>query len=542
MGACFGTAVSAVWAVLDWRSVLYTEWTWMGACVICIALVGMVTGFAVPVRRKDLAASVDRRGDLQDRLTTAIERDSSQDTFDAALQEDAARSLDRLVPREVFPIRFGRWHLATLILALMAASVFLLGNSPVVLSEENRRLREELKKQGQAVERVTKQQFETPDAKREMSAEEKRLADEMRKYYRDLEKAHLSQEEAMQRSNELGEKADQLAKQAAQAVQQSLQQAQSARASMEKATLDANGLGNVSPQMAGMPESEREEKMAQAKAEARSIQKQLGELKRRLDEINKKLANPNLSGSERKKLEDERRDVEKQIADLKERAKANLDEQKALELSKAAQEVFRKMMEDPLYKKLLEIEKKLAQDAKSAAKSGQPKMTDEERKRLKEELEQLAQQLKDPKAMKEYLEALLKAAEEAKRMGRGVGIGLTLNHLGFMQAPPGPGGPGGGNWVGNVGQVYKLDKPTESKGKTSTSVVSGEVRQGSGPQAFVEIKAPSFVGSRSGIPYQNVLPSYERKAESALERQQIPKEHQKRVKEYFDSLTGVKKE
>jgi hypothetical protein len=51
-----------------------------------------------------------------------------------------------------------------------------------------------------------------------------------------------------------------------------------------------------------------------------------------------------------------------------------------------------------------------------------------------------------------------------------------------------------------------------------------------------------MVGNRSSVPFRNVLPSYEKKAESALNRQQIPKQHQRRVKEYFDSLTGAKKD
>ena len=52
----------------------------------------------------------------------------------------------------------------------------------------------------------------------------------------------------------------------------------------------------------------------------------------------------------------------------------------------------------------------------------------------------------------------------------------------------------------------------------------------------IEIKAPTTVGNRSSVPYTQVLPSYKKKAESAMNRQEIPKEHQKRVKAYFESL------
>jgi hypothetical protein len=75
------------------------------------------------------------------------------------------------------------------------------------------------------------------------------------------------------------------------------------------------------------------------------------------------------------------------------------------------------------------------------------------------------------------------------------------------------------------------------KAKATPSMITGSQRP-TGEQAYVEIKAPSTVGNRSSVPYVRVLPSYRRKAESALNRQQIPKEHEKRVKEYFESLGG----
>lgn len=57
-----------------------------------------------------------------------------------------------------------------------------------------------------------------------------------------------------------------------------------------------------------------------------------------------------------------------------------------------------------------------------------------------------------------------------------------------------------------------------------------------GLEMTYEIKAPTFKGTKSSIPYQNALPSYTKKAESALNQNQIPKEHQQRVKRYFESL------
>jgi len=541
MGACVGTIVSTVWAVLDWRSVVYTEWSWMGAVTGACAVVGAVIGLVLPVPVQGLARSIDRRAGLEDRLTTAHERTENADAFDGALQFDAEERLSQIRPKTVYPIRLGKWHGGALLFGLIAAAIFILGNAPIAMSEESRKDREEIKKLGETVKRVTKENFETPEAKQEMSPDEKRLADELRRFDRDLEKAHLSKEDALQKSNELAQKADELMQNAAKASEQDLAQAESAREQLEKGELEKAGLGDVSPQMAQMSPGERLEKLNQAKRQAQDLKNRLNDLARQLDEINRKLANKNLSPEERKALEAKKAEIEKQIAKLNSELRQNADMQKALELSREAQEVFRKMTQDPMYKELMEIEKKLAQNSSSAKNSGHPKLTDEQRKQLKEALEKLAAQLKDAKAMKAYLAALLEAMKKASELSRCNGAGVGISGLPSMpgMAPAGPGAPTEDVWQGDSGQIHKLDKAEASKGTTTTDVISGDQRPATGPQAYVEIRAPSMVGNRTSVPYRDVLPSYEKKAESALNRQQIPKEHQKRVKQYFDSLTGA---
>ena len=543
IGACLGAGACAVWALLDWRGVLFTEWSWMGAVLGVSALAGLMAGALLRVPQAALAASIDRRAGLEDRLTTARERQGGEDSFDDALQMDAEEKILTLQPNKVFPIRFGRWHGGALVLTALAAMLFLLGNTPIMLGEDARKAQEELKKDGKTVERITKKNFETPEAKSEMSEAEKKLADEMRKYQRELEKAHITKEESLQKANELNEQAEKLAKMAAQSAQQSLAQAETIRGQMEKGELQKAGLNDLAAQMASMSAADRKEKLAQAKKEAKDIQKQLDELKKQLDAINKKLANPNLTPEERKKLEKEKSEIQKAISALEAKELENQAMQKALEMSQEARDIFKKMMDDPIYKQIMDLARKLEQDAESASQSGKGKMTDAEREALRKELEELAQKLKDPKAMKEYLDALLQAMLEAKRLGRCNGLSSGINGLLSMglTSPPGPGAPTEDIWHGDSGKVYHLDKAAESKGKTTTSVISGQAREATGPQAYVEIKAPSLVGNRSSVPYQNVLPSYAKKAESALDRQQIPKEHQKRVKEYFESLTDSKK-
>ena len=328
------------------------------------------------------------------------------------------------------------------------------------------------------------------------------------------------------------------------AMQQDLAQAQTAQEQMEKAESMPNMSPDMAAQMTPMSPAERSKRLKDAKREGKKIREELERLKKRLEEIKKRLADPNLSAKERELLEAEKKELEKAISELEAKDQLNQALQKALELSQEAKDVFKKMANDPLFKKIAELMRKLERDTSAAAKSGKGKLTDEERKKIKEQLEKLAQELKDPEKMNAYLEAMLKAMEDAKKLGRCNNAMLGINGLPSlpgMLAPPGPGAPSEDIWQGDNHHVYKLDKPAESKGKTTTSVISGDVRQSDGPQPYIEIKAPSVVGNRSSVPYENVLPSYTKKAESALNRQEIPKQHQKRVKQYFDSLTGAGK-
>ena len=101
---------------------------------------------------------------------------------------------------------------------------------------------------------------------------------------------------------------------------------------------------------------------------------------------------------------------------------------------------------------------------------------------------------------------------------------------------PGAGGPSDDRWVGDAGRINTLDKGVAGRGKTTSTQVRGERREDAGEETYIEIKAPTAFGTRSSVPYVKVLPSYRKRAERAIDRSEIPKEHQKRVKEYFEGL------
>ena len=70
-------------------------------------------------------------------------------------------------------------------------------------------------------------------------------------------------------------------------------------------------------------------------------------------------------------------------------------------------------------------------------------------------------------------------------------------------------------------------------------MIKGE-RQEGGEETYIEIKGPSGLGERSKTPYYKVLSKYRKQAEDALDKDKIPKEHQARVKNYFESLNKGK--
>ncbi|MBS1716844.1 MAG: hypothetical protein JSS72_03830 [Armatimonadetes bacterium] len=540
-GASAGAAICIVWATLDAFRLVMAEWQWLGITFAVCALAGLICGFVIPVSSKALTKSIDRRAALKDRLTTATERTGESGVFDEALQADASEALREVSPKKAFPLRFTRLHGGSLALGALAAMIFMLGNSPLLMSPGQRKERDEVHAMGEAVERVAKEQFQKPDSKQDLTPEEKRLAGDMMKLARELERARIPKEQALQKQNELAQKANDLAKQAEGQARVDLANAQTAEDQLAAAASVAN-----------MSESEKTQMASQLSKAMTDLQNRMSQLQKEQAKAREALNKSNLSQAGREALQRQLSQLSQQGKGLSSQMQALQQKMKTLQLSKEAMDVFRKLVNDPLYKQILELQRKLQGSMKQGANGKMSALSDEELKELQRKLEALAKRLNDPEEMKKFLQAMLDAAKHAKQMGRGNGAGLGLGlGSGMGESGPqggasagggpsyGPGAPTQDIWAGDTQHVNKLDKPVENRGTTHAESITGEQRPGDGSEPYVEIKAPTFVGTRSSVPYQRVMPSYKRRAESALERQQIPKKHEKRVKEYFDSLTGA---
>lgn len=533
MGACAGALAAAGWSLLDWMGRADATPIGMAALAGAGFVLGGLVGSFLRVPDEALRASIDRRAHLENRLTA-----SAVDVpFAEEIRADAEAHLRAVRPAELYPIRIGRWHGGALAAMALAASIFLLGSTPLLLSADAKATREELAKKGKVVERVTKEQFETPEARKEMSDAERRLAEEARRLQRDLEKGRMNREEALQRANELQQKAEQLTKQAAQETQKSLAQAETAMERMERAALEKAGLGEIDPSLLQMPQGQKEDLKAKNAARQEQLKKQLAAIDKKLAEIAKKLAKKGLSDAERKALEEERKSLEAQKAALQKESEKAQKEGEALKLSDEAKGTLDKMRNHELMKEIRKLAEEMAKSAQAASKDGRPKMTPEQRAEMKKKLEELLSKLKDDEAMQEYLKQMLEAMrngmEQAGETERAGELSMALMGLLGMKGAPDVGEDG---TFMDTGHVNKLDKPEAGKGKTFDTQVSGARRE-TGEESFVEIKAPTTVGNRTSVPYTKVLPSYRKKAEQALGRQEIPKEHEKRVRAYFESLT-----
>jgi hypothetical protein len=574
IGMLAGGGVCTVWAALDWFRIAYAEWLWMGIVIAAAGLLGAIQGYFAKVSTASLSDSIDRRGGLQDRLKTSLEAHGAGG-METALRADTAEHVRNLKPNELYPVRFGKLQMGAIGMAMLASAIFLLGNSPAILPPEARRDREELKKLGESVERIARPLTEH-DKPQDLTAAEKRIADELRKLQRDLQKSRLNKEEALQQVNELAKNTKELVKERATLTQDNLNKAETALEKLQKAELEKAGikmdpetlqalkemnqaqskdgqkgengdLGKFDPKAFEQAMRNLDQKQAAAQQKAKESEQKMLDMKKQLDKINLELKNPNLTDEQRKALEA----MQKQIQDLMKKLEKELAEaNKAIERimkDKKVQELLRKIQEHPKMKELQELAAKLAENAKVGEMGEMPELSQEDIEALKEKLKgaeaaikQLAEELSQPGALDEYLDQLKEALENMDQLELNASMCFSCISLFNLPIPglPSPSNPI--DFMGvDTGRINKNESGKEGQGDTTLTKIKGDRRK-EGDETYIEIKGPTTYGNRTGVKYTKVIESSKKKAEEAINRKSIPKQHQKRVREYFESLTGGK--
>ncbi len=510
IGGCIGAAVAVVMAALDAFGVVYFE-PWMLAIPVVVGIVaGVLRAMFERLPDALVARSMDRRGGLEDRLTTAAEVPVEAGPLAGIQHEDAARHLESLRPREMYPLRPNRWHGSLFALSLMTGLIFVVGNTAILRTQERRKEAEALRRTAAEVQRVTKPALE--QAKRvDATADEKDLARRLDKFTRDLDRARMTRQEALVKANDLAEQARRVESQRMAKMADSVQGAQTAALKLAKMGENA--------QLA------RGEEMKMAE-QAADLERQIAEMRRRLEQGKNGKPGEQMSEAERKALEKQLAEANKQLHELK--------------LSMEAQKMLADLAANPDYQEAQRILAELAKQAAQPENAGERKpLTKEQMEAMAQRLEELAKTLDTDEKLKEYARQLKEAAKNARLCKDGQCSGSILAACGLggfsTGAQKGAGKPSQDTWIGDHGELARDDKSSLLNVKFEDRVITSQ-RGEKGPETYQEVLGPSQPGGKSSVPYQKVLPNYEKSAESALKKSDIPPSERTKVRDYFDSL------
>lgn len=520
-GGLYGGLIALVLAALDFFHVWYTSWWGVGVPIIGGMLLGLAYGLTRPISMAALADSIDRRGQLQNRIATAAE--DHHEAFAEDQRADALQRLSKLDPNRVYPVKVTRWHTGSLAMSLLASVIVLLGNTPILLTPQQRADQKKLEEVGTTIERVAKPVAEKKPE--ESTKQAKELAQKYESFADELKRGRMPMEKAMEEANKLAAEAERASQEQMERSEKALSKIQDAMmresfdAAMKEMGMDPSDLGDMSPERMEQLSQMSEQDLANMEA---ALNQQMANLQRQINE-GKNDKGEALSQSELDALKDQLEAAKKQAQEIK--------------LSKKAQEFMKRLTSHPKYKELMELAKELAKANQRAAENpNQPSLTQEQIDEINRKLEELADQLKDDKDLEAFLENLKASLKECEGQCDSAGLGLGL--LALLPSW-GPSGPGQDNFFRDIGQVPQSENEQDIKAASDVRGVRGQ-RQDKGDETYMEIKGPASLGERSKTPYFKVMPKYRKQAEEAMNKDRIPKEHQKRVRDYFDSLNRGK--
>ena len=502
IGGSVGAVAAIVMALLDLFNIRYFEFRSLAIPIVIGIAAGVIRAFAEQIPSSLVARSVDRRGHLEDRLTTAIEVPPSGAGFARALHVDAAGRIDTLRPATLYPLRPGRWHGALAALAVIGMVVFLLGNTGFLKSAQAKKDTAELQREGVEVERVIKPVLE--DAKRpEAGAEDKALARRLENFSSELKKGRMSRPDALVKANQLAEEAKKLENTRSVSLSNSVLSAQTAAEKIQQMS-DTAGL---------------------EKSDALKLSDEAAATERDIADMENKLKAPAAGKGALSKAE--RAALESKLAAAKNRLKN-------IQLSQRAEEFLRKLHANSDFQEAQELLAKLASNAAAQKAGDQPEMTQAQLDAAAKRLEDLAKQLDTDAKLKAFAKEMLEAAKRARQC-KSCSNGL-LSCFGLSTGGSrGAGRPSKDKWIGAHGTLNKSDKSSLLNVKLEDRTITSE-KGDKGPQTYTEVLGPSTLGAKSSVPYQTVLPKYEKSAETAMNKSDIPPGLRTKVRDYFESL------
>lgn len=411
-GIAIGSLIGVIWAILDWRGILYFEWIQFGILLGASATLGVIIRIAQKVDDLSIARSIDRRAKLKDRLGTSAEISSEGNVFDQLLAEDASTKLTTLQPSTLYPLKFKRFHLFGLLGITIVASIIFLTNTNIFLPKESLAVKESMQKESKRLAELRKAIFDDETDKKSTSPELMALQKDLLKLQKDYEKARIDPKEAMIKADELAKKADELAKKSATQELDKLKESESMLDKMQKDALQKAGLEKADMDSVKLSDTDFDQKMEAAQQNTAQTKSKVSELQKKLDALKSQLKKPGLDANAKKDLENQIKQTEKELAEAMKNAEQAQKDMESLQLSKEARDVLKKIFDDPMWKKIQEAAAKAKQSAEQAAKTGQPKLTKEERQQLQKEMEDFLKKMADDDFRKAYLQKLLDSLKD----------------------------------------------------------------------------------------------------------------------------------
>jgi hypothetical protein len=559
---CASASIGLIAVALSKARVWAEPSPWLtGGLVATALLAAAIYALSRKLTPLEVARLTDRRTDLKERLSSAVEFHAlGVDTsapFYGEQMADAVRHAAGLNLAAAFPTRIPRTLWVGIIAALALFGMYFLPTLPMFYSKHKKEEIAEVKKQGIAIVKVAN---DTEKAANQQDLKEaKRAAAETRKLGEAMQKAKLGKKESLVALQKLTKKMEETQQKLADQQARSMEKAKQAGADFKKSL----------EQMQKEVEEKRREEDARKAEQAKTSQQKPGD-KTASQSQKEKQAQQNQSQASKQAQQ-----AMQQMAE----ALANMDKQ---QMQQAMQKVADAMKSGKMSKEeMQQLQKALKQLAKSLEQSGQ-KQQAQQMAELSQQMQnsmnnmdpqtlqnlaQMAQQMgkqmgQDGKADKDALDQqMLQQLADSLKSGR-----MTL----AMGNKPGQGGNMPGNGFNGKGH---LTSPMKDPDKTNPRLIAqGKQGQGKGIgksksaeefAKYAAMKSPAskylpngqvkgerskegnelqqnFTGDpesfKSNTPYYQAFVSSRKQAENSLNKENIPVAYKKQVRDYFDSI------
>lgn len=534
---------------------------WITGGLVGIALLAaVIVAFARPLTTLDVAKLTERRTDLKERLSSAVEFHAlGVDTSEAFYGEqlaDAELHAGKVNLKTAYPARVPR----TLILGLLAALglflVYYLPTLPMFWSPKQKQDMADVKKEGIAIVKLAEDAQK--NAEQQKLDETKKAAEEAKKLGEAMRKGKMDKKQSLVAMEKLTKKMEEAQKKlAASLPKKSLEQAKNEfKKSLEQQQKDVEA----------SQKKKAEEQAKNAQQPPRDMEKKPGDK----------------SPQQQKNQSPQMKEAQKALQQM---AQA-LADQNQQQMQQAMEKIADQMQSGKMSKEEMQ---QMAQALQQLAQALKNTNMDQQSQQMQQMAQAMQSMQMDPKSLAQ-MAAMCKNIGKGMGQGKGMGKGeLDMKSLeSMMQALKngkmtmcmgngklpgnGFGGKGPGRGFGGSGDPTKAMKDpgntkprlmamgknewTNAKGKNGNAQEFAKLMaQNGGTAASKHLPNGKIAGTRlqngnemqqsmtgdpeaarSNAPYYQVYQTSKKAAESTLNKESIPAAYKKQVRDYFDSI------